>query len=223
MRGPQRGAPDKAGLHELDAVGLDGTAQQRRHRLVDADGARRIVDAAHRGRQRAVALQDLERAGLVDKLVRVGSRRVVELRLPGVVERDGDRHRALRDARRQRAGEIDGRGVVHADVDPAELLNRLGDILRRRILKGDRAAEQTLENTLETLSELYIKSNRLQNAEPTLRELIAIREKTKGPDDHILGKTLAEYSNVLKSLGRSEEASKHEQKANIILNQLSAH
>ncbi len=109
------------------------------------------------------------------------------------------------------------------ELDAEALLNRLCDILRKRILKGDRAAEQILENTLETLSELYIKSNRLQNAEPTLRELIAIREKTKSPDDHILGKTLAEYSNVLKSLGRNEEASKHEQKANVILNQLSAH
>jgi len=109
------------------------------------------------------------------------------------------------------------------ELDAEALLNRLCDILRKRILKGDRASEQTLENTLETLSELYIKSNRLQNAEPTLRELIAIREKTKSPDDHILGKTLAEYSNVLKSLGRNEEASKHEQKANVILNQLSAH
>ncbi|MBP6746502.1 hypothetical protein KA344_14790, partial [bacterium] len=109
------------------------------------------------------------------------------------------------------------------ELDAEALLNRLCDILRKRILKGDRASEQTLENTLETLSELYIKANRLQNAEPTLRELIAIREKTKSPDDHILGKTLAEYSNVLKSLGRNEEASKHEQKANIILNQLSAH
>ncbi len=109
------------------------------------------------------------------------------------------------------------------ELDAEALLNRLCDILRKRILKGDRASEQTLENTLETLSELYIKSNRLQNAEPTLRELIAIREKTKSPDDHTLGKTLAEYSNVLKSLGRNEEASKQEQRANVILNQLSAH
>jgi hypothetical protein len=93
----------------------------------------------------------------------------------------------------------------------------------KKSLKGDKTAEQMLELTLETLSELYFKSNRLQNAEPTLRELVAIREKTKSPDDHILGKTLAEYSMVLKSLGRGEEAAIQEQKANFILNQLSAH
>ncbi len=109
------------------------------------------------------------------------------------------------------------------ELDAEALLNRLCDILRKKSLKGDKAAEQMLELTLETLSELYFKSNRLQNAEPTLRELVAIREKTKSPDDHILGKTLAEYSLVLKSLGRGEEASKQEQKANFILNQLSAH
>ncbi len=109
------------------------------------------------------------------------------------------------------------------ELDAEALLNRLGEILRKKSLKGDKTAEQMLELTLETLSELYFKSNRLQNAEPTLRELVAIREKTKSPDDHILGKTLAEYSMVLKSLGRGEEAAKQEQKANLILNQLSAH
>ncbi|MFA6209116.1 MAG: hypothetical protein WCT03_14530 [Candidatus Obscuribacterales bacterium] len=109
------------------------------------------------------------------------------------------------------------------ELDAEALLNRLGDILRKKSLKGDKSAEAMLENTLEALSELYFKSNRLQNAEPTLRELVAIREKTKSPDDHILGKTLAEYSLVLKSLGRTDEAAKHEQKANLILNQISAH
>jgi tetratricopeptide (TPR) repeat protein len=109
------------------------------------------------------------------------------------------------------------------ELDAEALLNRLGEILRKKSLKGDKTAEQMLELTLETLSELYFKSNRLQNAEPTLRELVAIREKTKSPDDHILGKTLAEYSMVLKSLGRGEEAAIQEQKANFILNQLSAH
>jgi len=109
------------------------------------------------------------------------------------------------------------------ELDAEALLNRLCEILRKKSLKGDKTAEQMLENTLETLNELYLKANRLQNAEPTLRELVAIREKTKGPDDHVLGKTLAEYSMVLKSLGRSEEASKQELKANFILNQLSAH
>jgi tetratricopeptide (TPR) repeat protein len=109
------------------------------------------------------------------------------------------------------------------ELDAEALLNRLGDILRKKSLKGDKSAEAMLENTLEALSELYFKSNRLQNAEPTLRELVAIREKTKSPDDHILGKTLAEYSMVLKSLGRTDEAAKHEQKANLILNQISAH
>ena len=80
-----------------------------------------------------------------------------------------------------------------------------------------------LENTLDALSELYFKSNLLQNAEPTLRELVTIREKNKSPDDHILGKSFAEYSMVLKSLGRTEEASKYELRANYVLNQLSAH
>lgn len=109
------------------------------------------------------------------------------------------------------------------ELDAEALLNRLCEILRKKSLKGDKTAEQMLENTLETLNELYLKANRLQSAEPTLRELVAIREKTKSPDDHLLGKTLAEYSMVLKSLGRTEEASKQELKANFILNQLSAH
>ncbi len=109
------------------------------------------------------------------------------------------------------------------ELDAEALLNRLGDTLRKKSIRGDKAAEQMLENTLEALSELYFKSNRLANAEPTLRELVAIREKTKSPDDHLLGKALAEYSMVLKTLGRTEEASKNELKANYILNQLSSH
>jgi tetratricopeptide (TPR) repeat protein len=104
------------------------------------------------------------------------------------------------------------------ELDAEGLLMRLCDNLRKKSLKGDRAAEAALENTLETLSHLYVKASRWPNAETSLRELVAIREKTKGQEDPVLGRTLAEYSAILKTLGRHEEAQKQELKANFILN-----
>lgn len=81
-----------------------------------------------------------------------------------------------------------------------------------------------LDTTLETLSELYLQMGNYQHAEPVLKELITIRERTKGPNDPILGKTVVEYTQVLRSLGRTAEADRLEVKANAILNRtLTAH
>lgn len=81
-----------------------------------------------------------------------------------------------------------------------------------------------LDTTLETLSELYLQMGNYQHAEPVLKELITLRERAKGPNDPILGKTVVEYTQVLRSLGRTAEADRLEVKANAILNRtLTAH
>ncbi len=106
------------------------------------------------------------------------------------------------------------------ELDAEALLLRLAEILRKKKAKGVRIAEteMMLENALDTLSELYVRHSRLQKAERTLKELVEIREKSKGQDDPILGKTLADYSSVLRSVGRPEEARKQELKADYIFN-----
>jgi len=104
------------------------------------------------------------------------------------------------------------------ELDAEALLVRLAEILRKKKVKGVSSAELMLENTLDTLSELYIKHSRFQKAERTMKELVEIRERSKGQDDPILGKTLADYSSVLRSVGRPEEARKQELKANYIFN-----
>ena len=109
-------------------------------------------------------------------------------------------------------------------LDAETLLNRLADHLRKKSIKEERTADPLLETTLETLSELELRLTNPHAAEPILRELITLRERNKGPNDPILGKTVVEYCQVLRTLGRTAEADRLEAKANAILNRaLSSH
>jgi tetratricopeptide (TPR) repeat protein len=108
-------------------------------------------------------------------------------------------------------------------LDAEVLLRKMASHLRSKGWREEKA-ESMLDTTLETLSELYLQMGNYQHAEPVLKELITLRERAKGPNDPILGKTVVEYTQVLRSLGRTAEADRLEVKANAILNRtLTAH
>jgi tetratricopeptide (TPR) repeat protein len=108
-------------------------------------------------------------------------------------------------------------------LDAEVLLRKMAGHLRSKGPREEKA-ESMLDTTLETLSELYLQMGNYQHAEPVLKELITLRERAKGPNDPILGKTVVEYTQVLRSLGRTAEADRLEVKANAILNRtLTAH
>lgn len=107
-------------------------------------------------------------------------------------------------------------------IDAEILLRKMADHFRSN--SHEEKSDSMLDTALEALSELYIRLGNYQKAEPTLKELITLRERNKGPNDAILGKTVIEYTQVLRLLGRNAEADHLEVKANTILNRaISAH
>lgn len=106
------------------------------------------------------------------------------------------------------------------DLITAERYSNAESILRRmtaylRNARVDDASTSIglMDGALEALAEVYIKQNQYGRAEPVLRELVALREKTKDAEDPILGKAHADYSQVLQQMGQNELALKHKEKA----------
>lgn len=98
------------------------------------------------------------------------------------------------------------------------ILRRMSAYLRNARVDDASSSIGLMDGALEALAEVYIKQNQYGRAEPVLRELVALREKTKDAEDPVLGKAHADYSQVLQQMGQNELALKHKEKAAQIFN-----
>lgn len=98
------------------------------------------------------------------------------------------------------------------------ILRRMSAYLRNARVDDASTSIGLMDGALEALAEVYIKQNQYGRAEPVLRELVALREKTKDAEDPVLGKAHADYSQVLQQMGQNELALKHKEKAAQIFN-----
>ncbi|MBU6455139.1 MAG: tetratricopeptide repeat protein [Cyanobacteria bacterium REEB67] len=98
-----------------------------------------------------------------------------------------------------------------------DLLNKLINEIKSRAAIDESSGFGTLEQALDAVSEMYLKTGSYHQAQEHLNELVSLRESTKAHDDPVLANTYKQYARVLNDLGRTAEAKTFNDKAEAIL------
>ena len=107
--------------------------------------------------------------------------------------------------------------AASGQISAAEaMLNKLIDETKSRAAVDESAGFGTLDQALETLAALNLKTGSLIQAQTHLGELVTLRESTKSAQDPLLLHTYKQYAAVLKDIGRVNEAKVFEDKAQAV-------